>query len=56
MNESAEATPLHLTQNQNFKIASSHSSLSFSFSQKFRLSNVFNLSRGRGNKTSTNAV
>ena len=33
MNESAEATTLHLSQKQNFKMASSHRPLSFSFSQ-----------------------
>ena len=33
MNESVEATTLHLSQKQNFKIASSHQSLSFSFLQ-----------------------
>ena len=33
MNESPEATTMHLSQKQNFKIAFSHRPLSFSFSQ-----------------------
>ena len=56
MNESAETTTLHLPQKQNFKMAFLSPAPFVFFFPEFWLLNVFNLSHGQGNKTSTNTA